>query len=378
MVSCQGCQKEFRSFITWSHIRVCTGLSLRGYKQKFGDNSLVDPGYRRRVARNSARRWRKLSREQKRLIGERISKSQRALPKGFRRRWLASRLQGFRRWLGEKTEAEKRKLYAEHSKKISQWWARLTVAEKKAIVAKRNFWGKLSSVAREAYLSRTLNRPDVRKRSAQAKRDWWNNLSVMERSSFLKRHLISKTARRKSIATRKLAWDGLTDDERLQFSLKRKAVWAALPESVKKRCAKAVSERMKGEWSRRGVNERRKALRRLLARRGMTKGEKALARVFNAYPEIRYTGNGAFWVTAKDGVHLNPDFVVGPFRRTRQVIEYFGFTGHKSPTFEKMQRYKECKISCLALFPEDLNHLSATKVKLAEFLQRSRNVALCE
>lgn len=378
MVACQGCQREFRSFVTWSHIKVCTGLSLQQYKEKFRNPSLVDESYRRRVAQHSAERWHNLSERQRQLLGERISRSQKALPKSFRKRWLASRLNGFRRWLSETPEVEKQRLYSEHSKKIGKWWARLTATQKRAIVTKRNFWAKLSNSERDSFLARTLDRPDVRQRSAKAKRDWWNKLSAKERTAFLKKHLISSNALRKAVATRRALWDNLSHDAKIQFSLKRKAVWAALPESVKQSLAKASSKRMKMEWGRRGVNVRRKALRRLLERRGMTKGERVLARLFRAYPEIEFTGNGAFWVTSSDGAHLNPDFVVHPFRKTRKVIEYFGYTGRKPKTFEKIRRYKGRDIFCLAIFPEDLAYLDVTKRKVAEFLREPLRVALGE
>jgi len=97
-------------------------------------------------------------------------------------------------------------------------------------------------------------------------------------------------------------------------------------------------------------------------------GEKLISKLLKSYSNVEYTGNGTFWITCKDGSCVNPDFVVHPFRKTRKIIEYFGFTEHGPKTLEKLAKYKGRKVRCLALFSEDLEDTVHLIKKVRKFI----------
>lgn len=71
-------------------------------------------------------------------------------------------------------------------------------------------------------------------------------------------------------------------------------------------------------------------------------------------PHVVYTGDHSFWVRLRTRVK-NPDFIVRPFRQTKQVIEVFGDYWHtKDEAVRLIAEYLEVGVKCVVLMEHDI------------------------
>lgn len=67
---------------------------------------------------------------------------------------------------------------------------------------------------------------------------------------------------------------------------------------------------------------------------------------------IRYVGDGAFWVTLKNGMHRNPDFKI---HKQNKVIEVFGDYWHKGENPQNLiGQYVEAGFQCLVVWEREV------------------------
>lgn len=72
-------------------------------------------------------------------------------------------------------------------------------------------------------------------------------------------------------------------------------------------------------------------------------------------PGFSFTGDHSFWVRLH-GRNKNPDFVVRPFRKTKQVVEVFGDYWHtKEEAVQLIQEYEAVGIQCFVLMEHEIN-----------------------
>lgn len=126
------------------------------------------------------------------------------------------------------------------------------------------------------------------------------------------------------------------------------------------------SEGKRRWWSNLSEEEKVEQLKKCF--RVPSKGEELINMIIVDIEQVQYTGDGKFWITFKDGTHANPDWVIRSFRASKKIIEFFGYTGYREETFDKIKKYEEIEIDCLAIFPEELFEPERLRNKILRFV----------
>lgn len=84
--------------------------------------------------------------------------------------------------------------------------------------------------------------------------------------------------------------------------------------------------------------------------------------------EVKYTGNGKFFLTLKDGKIKNPDFVI---EHSRKVIELFGDYWHRNDNPQELiQQYNQIGFDCLIFWESEvLNDTQIVIDKVNNFIK---------
>jgi len=83
---------------------------------------------------------------------------------------------------------------------------------------------------------------------------------------------------------------------------------------------------------------------------------------------LKYTGDGKFWVNFKNGKPRNPDFVIMNISKTRKVIECNGIFWHKEARGTLTKLYEEIDYKCLEIWEDEMEDLNKVKRKITGFI----------
>lgn len=85
--------------------------------------------------------------------------------------------------------------------------------------------------------------------------------------------------------------------------------------------------------------------------------------------DIRYTGNGTFWLTFSNGKHKNPDFKITGQRKVIEIGDFEHWHNH-TEAFKTVLHYNEIDYKCLYLHHSDVNEdkIEQTKQRILTFI----------